>query len=134
MQQFLEASVFLHMQSHTAPNFQKLVLTKLFLARQGLYSQGKSGGKGEFEKSQGKLGKKRELFPWSGEICVFQIDFIAFKSGAEASGWNLKKLLKLCFHLLKDTLARRDDFISITEWTKFPLQFCATRFLELFIF
>ena len=93
-------------------------------------NQGEKENLRKVRENQGKT----ELFSWSGEICVFQIDFVAFKSGAEASGWNLKMLLKLCFHLLKDTLARRDDFISITEWTKFPLQFCATRFLELFIF
>ena len=69
MQQFPEASVFLHMWSHTAPNFQKLVLTKLFLARQGLYSQGKSGGKGEFEKSQGKLGKNGTFFMVWRNLC-----------------------------------------------------------------
>ena len=39
----------------------------------------------------------------------------AFKSGAEASGWNLKKLLKSCFQLLKDRPARRGDFINVTE-------------------
>ena len=52
----------------------------------------------------------------------------AFKTGAEASGWTLKQLLKSCFQLLKDSPARRDDFISITESTKFPLPFCATRY------
>ena len=33
--------------------------------------------------NQGKTGKIRELFPWSGEICVFQID-----SGSFLVSWN----------------------------------------------
>ena len=68
--------------------------------------------------------------------CLILVDIVhgAFKSVPEASGWDLKKLLKPCFQLLKDTQARRDDFISITESTKLPLQFCGTRFFKLFVF
>ena len=85
-----------------------------------------------------KLKEQRNEFGSPGLInfvsCNLHIIHSAFKSGTEASRWNLKKLLKSCFHLLKDTPARRDDFISITETTKFPQQFCATRFFKLFIF
>ena len=85
-----------------------------------------------------KLKEERNEFGSSGLInfssCNLHIVHCAFKPGAEGSGWNLKNMLKSCFHLLKDTPARRDDFISITESTKFPLQFCATRFFKLFIF
>ena len=51
----------------------------------------------------------------------------SFKTGAEASGWSIKQLLKSCHQILKDSPARRDDFISITGCSKFPLLFCATR-------
>ena len=40
----------------------------------------------------------------------------AFKAGSEESGWNMKKLLKSCPKILKDSPARRDDFISITVY------------------
>ena len=33
--------------------------------------------------------------------CNLPIVHSAFKSGAETGGWNLKKWLKLCFHLLR---------------------------------
>ena len=38
MDQFPEASVFFLMWSHTAPNFQKVVFTKLFLAGESQFS------------------------------------------------------------------------------------------------
>ena len=52
-----------------------------------------------------------------------------FKAGSEESGWNMKKLPKSCHKILKDSPARRDDFISITGCTKYPLPFCATRYV-----
>ena len=51
----------------------------------------------------------------------------SFKTSAEASGWSFKQLLKSCHQILKDSPARRDDFINITGCSKFPLSFCATR-------
>ena len=45
----------------------------------------------------------------------------SFKTGAEASGWSFKQLLKSCHQILKDSPARHDDFISITGFSKFPL-------------
>ena len=51
----------------------------------------------------------------------------SFRTGAEASGWSIKQLLKSCHQILKDSPARRDDFISITGCSKFPLSFCSTR-------
>ena len=51
----------------------------------------------------------------------------SFKTGAEASGWSIKQLLKSCHQILKDSPARRDNFISITGCSKFPLSFCETR-------
>ena len=53
----------------------------------------------------------------------------AFKAGSEESGWNMKKLLKSCHKILKDSPARCDDFISITGYTKYPLPFCAIRYV-----
>lgn len=66
--------------------------------------------------------------------CHLHIVYGTLKPCVETGGWNLKKLLKFCFQLLKDTPTRREDFVSVTELSRFPLQFCATRLLKLFIF
>ena len=61
--------------------------------------------------------------------CNLHTVYGAFKAGSEESGWNMKELLKSCHKILKDSPARLDDFISITECTKYPLPFCATRYV-----
>ena len=43
---------------------------------------------------------------------------------------NMTKVLKGVFQLLHSSPARRDDYQSITGSTKFPLFFCATRWVE----
>ena len=53
----------------------------------------------------------------------------AFKAGSEESDWNMKKLLKSCHKILKDSPARCDDFISIIKCTKYPLLFFETRYV-----
>ena len=50
-----------------------------------------------------------------------------FKTGAESTGWNIKATMKGAFQLLKDSPARREDFVTVTGSSKFPLQFCSTR-------
>ena len=50
----------------------------------------------------------------------------AFKTEAELTGWNIKSLMKGVFQLLKDSPARREDFITVTGSPKLPLQFCST--------
>ena len=68
-----------------------------------------------------KLKEQRNELESPGLIdlssCNLQIICGAFKSCAEVSGGNLKKLLRLCFQLLKDTLARRGDFSNVEEST-----------------
>ena len=49
----------------------------------------------------------------------------ALKSSAESTGWNLKKLINGAYHLFSP--ARRQDYISITGSTLFPMNFCATQ-------
>ena len=51
----------------------------------------------------------------------------ALISGAESTGWNLKKLMNGAYHLFKDSPARREDYISIAGSTLFPMNFCSTR-------
>ena len=48
------------------------------------------------------------------------------KTGAESTGWITKSLMKAAFQLLKNCSVRREDFITVTEYPKLPLQFCST--------
>ena len=54
----------------------------------------------------------------------------AFKTGANACGWNIDQFLRSLWWLLSDSAARRADYTSITKSNGFPLQFCATRWIE----
>ena len=60
--------------------------------------------------------------------CDLHVVHGALKSATEATMWNLKATMKGSFEIFKDSSARREDFISITGSTIFPLQFCPTRF------
>ena len=51
-----------------------------------------------------------------------------FEIGAKSTNWKLKKILKACFTILHNTPARRDDYISVTVSTTFPLFCCAARY------
>ena len=62
--------------------------------------------------------------------CNVRILHVGFKSGFESTDWEMKILLKSCYPILHDSLARRDDYISVTKSTKFPLAFCSTRWLD----
>ena len=50
--------------------------------------------------------------------------------GSMASLWNLKKILKAEWQIILDSLARREDFMSVTSSSVFPLPFCATGWVE----
>ena len=54
----------------------------------------------------------------------------AFETGATATAWNLKKILKAMWQILHDSPARRDDFVSETDAVVYPLPFCGTRWVE----
>lgn len=54
----------------------------------------------------------------------------AVKSGIEKTSWNIKETLKGAFYLLHDSPARREDFEVVTMSNKYPLYFCATRWVE----
>ena len=60
--------------------------------------------------------------------CNLHVVHEPLKSTKEATKWNLKAIMKGSFQIFKDSPARREDFISITVSTIFPLQFCPTRF------
>ena len=60
--------------------------------------------------------------------CNLPIVHNAFQVGTEATEWKPKAIMKASFQILKDSPARREDFVSITGSNIFPLSFCATRY------
>ena len=54
----------------------------------------------------------------------------AFRSGCEASGWDLEDALGSLYYLFKDCPARRHDYISVSGSQEFPSKFCKCRWLE----
>ena len=63
-------------------------------------------------------------------VCGLHIIHGAFKTGSEATNWDLHKVLKGACTLLRDTPARRDDYVTMTGGSSYPLQFCGTRWIE----
>ena len=62
--------------------------------------------------------------------CSLHIVNGAFQTGATATAWDLKKILKATWQILHDSPARRDDFVSETDADVYPLPFCGTRWVE----
>ena len=54
----------------------------------------------------------------------------SFKTGIEKSEWEMKSLMKASFNILHDSPARWDDYENVTKSSKFPLLFCAVRWIE----
>lgn len=54
----------------------------------------------------------------------------SFRSGFEVINWDIAGLTKSFYGLLKDSLARRDDYIALTGIGKFPLKFYSHRWVE----
>ena len=48
----------------------------------------------------------------------------------EESGWGITSIFNAAYTILIDILARREGFISVTGEERFPLFFCATRWVE----
>ena len=57
----------------------------------------------------------------------------AFCTGAEATDWSKKKILRGAHIVLHNSPARRKDYQEITGSDTFPLNFCATRYLYLYL-
>lgn len=54
----------------------------------------------------------------------------AFKSGMQATGWDVVGLLRSLYNLFKDSPARRSDYVHYSQSNTFPLKFCAVRWVE----
>ena len=53
-----------------------------------------------------------------------------FKTGVEAAGWEIKKLLNGLSQLFHDSPSSQSDYLKITGITTYPKMFCATNWLE----
>jgi len=63
--------------------------------------------------------------------CGLHIVHGSFKKGVEATGWSIDEFLKSILWLLKDTPARREDYVGIVgDVALMPLHFCKTRWTE----
>lgn len=62
--------------------------------------------------------------------CGLHVVHGAFKRGANATGWKMENILRSLWYLFADSPARRADYTALTGSSKFPLQFCATRWIE----
>ena len=62
--------------------------------------------------------------------CGLHIVHGTFKAGIEATGWKMKKTMSGSYHVLHDTPARCNDYVSVTQSIEYPFSFCATRWVE----
>ena len=65
--------------------------------------------------------------------CSLHIVHGSFKTAAEKTDWNLKALLKGLFQICRDTPAKREDYEKVTGSNKYPLFFCASYMVKLFL-
>lgn len=63
-------------------------------------------------------------------ICSLHITHGVFRSGTEATIWQLKPILKSSFNQLHESPVQRDHFTSHPGGNKFPMFFCTTRLVE----
>ena len=62
--------------------------------------------------------------------CSLHIVHRAFSTGIQKTGWDLDRVLHSLFYRCDNAPARRNDYTTITKSHKFPLKFCATRWIE----
>lgn len=62
--------------------------------------------------------------------CGLHVVHNAFKTGAQASEWNVEEVLSSLYWLFVDSPARKEDFTEMTGSMVFPLKFCKHRWLE----
>ena len=62
--------------------------------------------------------------------CSLHILHGAFQTGITKSGWCLGQLLRALYKIFDESPARREVYIRVGSSDKFPLKFCATRWIE----
>ena len=58
--------------------------------------------------------------------CRLHTIYGAFRAGAEATEWKIKKILTGAYYILHASPARRGDYQEVTGSNKFLLNFCST--------
>jgi hypothetical protein len=82
-----------------------------------------------------KFKAELDIDPGNAELlelgsCSLHIIHGAFQTGSKASGFDISHLLTSLYYLFHDSPACTQDFQKITSCTKYPLKFCAHRWLE----
>ena len=63
-----------------------------------------------------------------GHRCGLHTIHGTFKAGVQSTDWMLKEVSNSAYyHILNDSLARRDDYQTITGSSVFPLNFYSTQ-------
>lgn len=62
--------------------------------------------------------------------CGLHVVHGAFRTGADATGWQLDVVLRNLYSLFKKSPAKEEDFTRITGSDIFPDKFCACRWVE----
>ena len=62
--------------------------------------------------------------------CSLHILHGGFQTGITNSGWCLGQLLRALYKIFDESPARREVYIRVGSSDKFPLKFCATRWIE----
>ena len=60
--------------------------------------------------------------------CSLHVVHGAFKSGTEATNWDLKKIMKDMWKIFDDSTARQYIYITICEVNEFPVRYCLYNF------
>lgn len=62
--------------------------------------------------------------------CSLHLIHGCYKTAHAKTEWNLNNFLRAIYYLFKDFPSRRADFIHYSQSDKFPLKFCAIRWVE----
>ena len=62
--------------------------------------------------------------------CSLHIVSGSLNAGVTETSWEIDKIMKSMWKLLSDSPARRDEYLKLSVSGKFPLKFCATRWVE----
>ena len=62
--------------------------------------------------------------------CSLHIVSGSLNAGVTETSWEIDKIMKSMWKLLSDLPPRRDEYLKLGVSGKFPLKFCATRWVE----